>query len=71
MHNLSIRIALIKNNVRQWEVARELNMSESVFSTLIREELPEERQAEIVRVIEQIAAKRSGKEEAEGVHNGN
>ena len=65
MNNLQIRIALIKNNVRQWEVAREKNMSEPAFSNLLRDELPEESQVEIISLIKEIAARKGEKANVE------
>lgn len=52
MNNLRIRIAMTEKNVRQWELARLMGVSESVLSRRLREELPEEEQDRIVKLIE-------------------
>lgn len=53
MNNIRIRVALLENQVKQWELARLLGISETVLSRRLREELPEAEQDEIVKVIEE------------------
>ena len=53
MNNLKIRVAMISNNVKQWEVAELLKISEPSLSRLLRHELPEEEQDRIVKAIEE------------------
>lgn len=51
MKNARIRIAMIQNNVKQYEVAKLLGMSETGFCRKLREELPEEEQDKIISLI--------------------
>lgn len=53
MNNLKIRVAMISNNVKQWEVAELLKVSEPSLSRMLRHELPEEEQDRIVKAIEE------------------
>ena len=53
MKNVTIREALEKSGLKQWELAKLLKMSEFTLSRKLREELPEEEQNEIVRIIEE------------------
>ena len=52
MNNLKIRIKMIESGLKQYEVARLLGVSESVFSRKLRDELPEAEQNKIVEIIE-------------------
>ena len=52
MTNQSIRIALIQNDVRLYELAAALHVSEATMSRKMREEMPEEEQKRIVNVID-------------------
>lgn len=52
MKNEKIRKALVKHNLRQWELAKMLNIAESTLTRHLREELPEEETAHILKVIE-------------------
>lgn len=52
MKNQRIRIAMIQNNIKQYEVAKLLGISETSLCRKLREELPEEEQNEIVAKIE-------------------
>lgn len=51
MNNLKIRLALLEHNFKQWQLAKLLGVSESTVNRLLREELPEERQDQIVALI--------------------
>ena len=50
-NNARVRIAMIESGIKQWELARLLGMSESVLSRRLRDELPEDEQDRIVKVI--------------------
>ena len=52
MTNIKIRIAMSDNRIAQWKLARLLGVSESTVWRMLREELPEEDQDKIVRIIE-------------------
>ena len=60
MKNMQIRKAASSHMVRHWEIAKALGISENWFCRKLRTELPEEEQAKIVGIIEQIAAEREG-----------
>lgn len=61
--NPIIRIAMMQNDVRGWQVATHiLNVSEPTFYRWIREELPEDKQREIAAKIEAYAAQKGGRE---------
>ena len=58
MNNLIIRTALIKHNVRTWELAAKiLCISEPTLYRKLRSEMPEEEQRKIAALIEQYAEK--------------
>lgn len=52
MENMAIRIAMTKCGMKQWQLAKLLNISESALSRLLRAELPEEKQKDIVAMIQ-------------------
>lgn len=52
MTNIKVRIAMSDNHITQWKLARLLGVSESTVWRLLREELPEDEQSRIVRIIE-------------------
>lgn len=51
MNNKKIRIAMMEEGIRQWEVAKLLHVSESTLCRMLREELSEKKQDEIVAII--------------------
>ena len=58
MKNLIIRTALIKHNVRTWQLATEiLNISEPTLYRKLRTEMPEDEQQQIAAKIEEYATK--------------
>lgn len=61
MNNLKIRVAMISNNVKQWEVAELLKVSEPSLSRMLRHELPEEEQDRIINLIEKYNKEVNGK----------
>ncbi len=58
--NMDIREAARKKGVLLWEVADRLGIHDSALSKLLRYELPAERKAEILRIIDEIAQTRVG-----------
>ena len=52
MANLIIRVKMMESNVKQWELAKLLGVSESALSRKLREELPEDEQQHIIELIE-------------------
>lgn len=51
MKNSKIKIKLAETGMKQWELARLLDLSESALSRKLRDELTEEEQNEIVNLI--------------------
>ena len=51
MRNQEIEIALMKAGLRKYQLAKIMGISESTFGRMMREELPAEKQEEIVRLI--------------------
>jgi len=54
MNNIKIRMSLIEHDLKQWELASILNVSESQVSRMLRTELPEEEQDRIIAKIEEV-----------------
>ena len=50
--NISIRVAMMNHDLTQWDVAKLLEVSESTFYRMMRDELPEDEQKRIVALIE-------------------
>ena len=51
MKNLNIRNVLIQNNMKQWQLADHLGISEYTLCKKLRRELPEQEQKRIIEVI--------------------
>jgi hypothetical protein len=58
--NMDIREAARKKGVLLWEVADRLGIHDSGLSKVLRYELPTERKAELLRIIDEIARTREG-----------
>lgn len=54
--NIEIRDKAKKNGVKFWMVAEKLGVSESVFSRKLRHELDADERAQVLAVIEELAA---------------
>ena len=52
MKNKKVRVAMMENDVPQWKLAKMLGVSENTVWRRLREELPEEEQTRLVRIIE-------------------
>ena len=52
MKNKKIKIAMVENDIKQYQLARIMDRHESAVSRMLREELPEAEQDRIVRLIE-------------------
>ncbi len=66
MNNLIIRNALIKYNVRTWQLARDvLKISEPTIYRKLRSELPEDEQKQIASQIADFAMSRRTKQDLE------
>lgn len=55
MKNTDIRNAAGSHGLKLWQIATELGMADSTFSRLLRKELPAEKKAEILAVIDRLA----------------
>ena len=53
--NLEIRQKLLEADVKQWEVARKLNISESAMSRKLRVTLTEDERWKILKAISEIS----------------
>ena len=53
--NVRVRDTARMKNVPLWRLAEEYGLSEAKFSTMLRHELPDETQTELVSLIEKIA----------------
>lgn len=58
-NNVRVRDTARMNNVPLWRVAEEYGLSEAKFSVMLRHELPEETQEELISLIEKIAEERA------------
>ena len=54
MNNQEIKAVLRENHIYMWEVAKKLNVHETVFSRWFREELSEERKQLVLSAVEEI-----------------
>ena len=54
MCNLEIRLKIKENRLHNYEIAKELNVSEFTFSRWLREELSEERKSLVLSAIDRI-----------------
>lgn len=61
MHNVAIRAAAKAANVYLWQIADEIGITDNEFSRRLRHEFPEQEQARIIRIIEEISSKQEGK----------
>ena len=54
MTNAEIRIEAMKKGVKHWQIAKELGISETYFSKIMRKELSEEKKEEILKIIREM-----------------
>lgn len=52
--NESIRNAILDNNLRFWQIAEKLNLSDGNFSRLLRKELTKEKKEEVLKIIKEL-----------------
>lgn len=55
MCNLVIRKAIEHANVKHWEVASYLGVSDTTFCRWLRKELPKDKQADILNAIKELS----------------
>lgn len=56
IRNKDIREYANKHNVKLWQIANKLHINDGNFSRKLRTELPEEKKAEIFKIIDELAA---------------
>lgn len=61
MENKKIREALKSNNVLAWELAEAMGVVDCTLSKWMRRELPDEKQAVMLQMIEKIAREKCNK----------
>lgn len=61
MANIDIRILLQANNIKQYELAEKMDVTESCISKLMRRELKPEQREKVINVIETLIAERNAK----------
>lgn len=50
-NNIEIRNAIFTNNLKKWEIANKLGITDSTFSRMLRTELSEEKKNKILEII--------------------
>lgn len=60
MSNVCIREAAKAAGVRLWQIAERLGINDGNFSRMLRRELPPERQAQILTIINELAGGANG-----------
>ena len=55
MKNIDIRVYAIERNVKLWQIAKELHITDSSFSRRLREELSKEAKQQIYEIIDKLA----------------
>lgn len=63
MANKQLKIAMLKNEIRQWQVARRLGMTEFSLSRKLRQELPEPERERLMEIIEELGKERRSSNE--------
>lgn len=50
-NNIEIRNAIFSNNIKKWEIASKLGVTDSTFSRMLRTELSKEKKEKIFEII--------------------
>ena len=58
MANKAVKDALKRHGVPQWELGKELNISENTMYRKLRTDLPKQEQDQLIRKVEEIAAQK-------------
>lgn len=58
MANEAVKDALKRHGVPQWELGRELNVSENTMYRKLRTDLPKQEQEQLIRKVEEIASQK-------------
>lgn len=59
LKNVQIRTAMRVSDVKQWEVAEQLGISEVTVCRWLRTELPDDKKRQILQAISDVKAKRN------------
>ena len=59
LKNVQIRTAMRVSDVKQWEVAEQLGISEVTVCRCLRTELPDDKKRQILQAISDVKAKRN------------
>ena len=66
LKNSDIRNKISEFNLKYWEVAENLGITDSTFSRRLRKELPEEEKTKILKVISKLMLENKKEEEISG-----
>lgn len=58
MANKAVKDALKRHGVPQWELGKELNVSENTMYRKLRTDLPKQEQEQLIRKVEEIASQK-------------
>lgn len=58
MANEAVKDALKRHGVPQWELGKELNVSENTMYRKLRTDLPKQEQEQLIRKVEEIASQK-------------
>lgn len=61
MNNLDIRKEAEQSNIKLWQIAEYLGITDGNFSRKLRKELPEEEKQKIFQIINELATENSNK----------
>ena len=53
-NNIEIRNAIFSNNIKKWEIANKLGVTDSTFSRMLRNEISNEKKKEILSIINNL-----------------
>lgn len=54
MKNLEVRVLLLEKNIKNYQVAEKLGMSDSTFSIMLRKDMSEAQKSKIMQAIEEL-----------------
>ena len=60
MTNERVKMELFRSGVKQWQLSKKLEVSESQVTRMLRNEMDDEKQEELVALIHEIEAEKSG-----------
>lgn len=60
MTNERVKMELFRSGVKQWELSKKLEVSESQVTRMLRNEMDDEKQDELVSLIREIETEKNG-----------